>query len=518
MKKDLIKNLKISLPAAGLLGLIVVLVNPGRNLLTAWLGGSVIAFVFLFLILLAFDKLQTQKHVKTITAVNFFLRLCTGIALFLLLPIFGYEEEPPQAGYLYLDAYRRDTDAWQIASSDESVFAGFKDDFYTDQYGGMLSFSAGVYRFLSPDAHRPLLILLLTAFISSLGIPFFWQAVQERFNPKTATLASWLLALYPESVILGGSQMREPIIIGLSCILLWSIGRPKSNKHSGNITTILIFLMLLLISTRSALAIAILTALWMWASHTPDENHGKTKLVRSIALVVIAAVGILVSWNWLVDTARWDLYLMESSSGRVQFELDTIGEQFRIPFLVVYGVLQPVLPAAIAYPGIAIMRIIAIIRSIGWYAVAPALLITPFFMRKEEDQKKRRLLVVTTVFIFLWIFLSSLRAGGDQWDNPRYRTLILPWITVITSWAWIHFKENKNPWLSRVYAIVSVFCLFFLQWYLSRYYKLWARLPFTQMVMMLFGVIVILLVVFLLYDHCKKRKTIKDINNNGAVV
>lgn len=506
MKKDLIKNLKISLPTAGLLGLVVVLVNPGRNLLTAWLGGSVLAFLFLFLVLFAFNKLQTPKHVKTITAVNFFLRLCTGIALFLLLPIFGYEEEPPQAGYLYLDAYRRDMDAWQIADSDESIFAGFKDDFYTDQYGGMLSFSAGVYRFLSPDAHRPVLILLLTAFISSLGIPFFWQAIQEHFNPKTATLASWLLALYPESVILGGSQMREPIMIGLSCILLWSIGRPKKHTWSGNIITILIFLVLLSISTRSAVAIAILAALWIWASHAPDEKEGKTKAARSIVPVVIAAVGILVSWNWLVDTARWDLYLMESSSGRVQFELDTIGEQFRIPFLVIYGVLQPVLPAAIAYPGIAIMRFIAIIRSIGWYVIAPTLLITPFFMRKEEDQKKRRMIVASTVFILLWIFLSSLRAGGDQWDNPRYRTLILPWITIVVSWTWVYFKENKNPWLKRVYVLISVFCLFFLQWYLSRYYKLWSRLPFTQMVVVLFATLVILLVAFILYDHCKKAK------------
>lgn len=515
MKKDLIKNLKFSLPAAGLLGLVVVLVNPGKNLLTAWLGGSVLAFFFLFLIFFLFEKLQTPKPGKTITAVNFFLRLCTGIALFLLLPIFGYEEEPPQAGYLYLDAYRRDMDAWQIADSDESIFAGFEDDFYTDQYGGMLSFSAGVYRFLSPDAHRPVLILLLTAFVSSLGIPFFWQAIQERFDPRTATLASWLLALYPESVILGGSQMREPIIIGLSCILLWSIGRLQSSKRSGNILTILVFIMLLLISTRSALAIAILAALWMWASHAPDEKQQKTKLARSIVLVLITAVGILVSWNWLVDTARWDLYLMESSSGRVQFELDAIGEQFRIPFLVVYGVLQPVLPAAIAYPGIAIMRVIAIIRSIGWYAIAPTLLITPFFVQKEEDPKKRKMLLVTTIFTLFWIVLSSLRAGGDQWDNPRYRTLILPWITVVVSWAWIYFKENKNPWLNRVYMIVSVFCLFFLQWYLSRYYKLWSRLPFTQMVMMLFATIVILLVGFLLYDHCRKKRSLKNNHTNG---
>ncbi|HAF61110.1 MAG TPA: hypothetical protein DCK95_02155, partial [Anaerolineaceae bacterium] len=435
MKKKLVKILKISLPAAGLLGLVVVLVNPGQTLFTAWLGGTIISFIFLFGILFVFEKLQSPKKVRVISTVNFLLRICTGIALFLLLPIFGYEEEPPQAGYLYLDAYRRDSDAWQIANSDESIFSGFKDDFYTDQYGGMLSLSAAIYRTFSPDAHRPVLILLITAFISTLGIPFYWQAIQERFNPKIATIASWLLALYPESIILGGSQMREPIVIGLSCIILWGIIHHQKDKRASIITVTLSFLMLLLISTRYAMAIGILVLLWIWVDHTPREEQGKNKVLRNIFLVLIILAGLFISWNWLVNTARWDLYLMESSSGRVQFELDNIGSQFRIPFLVIYGVLQPVLPAAIAYPGIAIMRSIAIFRSAGWYAIAPTLLLAPFFVRKEKDTKNRRVLIYTIAFILFWVFLSSLRAGGDQWDNPRYRTAILPWITLVTGWV-----------------------------------------------------------------------------------
>ncbi len=83
---------------------------------------------------------------------------------------------------------------------------------------------------------------------------------------------------------------------------------------------------------------------------------------------------------------------MESSSGRVQFELDAIGEQFRIPFLVLYGILQPVLPAAIAYPGIAIMRVIAIFRSTGWYLIAPPLLISLFFIPREKEGKTESLI------------------------------------------------------------------------------------------------------------------------------
>lgn len=505
MKKGLIKNLKVSIPAAALLGGIVCLVNPGNKPWVGWLGSAILSFIFLFGIHYAVEKLNSPRQVKTITIVNLLLRIITGIALFLLLPIWGYDEEPPQAGYLYLDAYRRDTDAWQIASTDEPIWTGFQDEFYTDQYGGMLSLSASTYRVFSPDAHRPILILLLTSFVSTLGIPFYWQAIQKRFGDKVANLACWIMALYPESIILGGSQMREPLIIGLSGIILWGLEHRKQDKRAGTITFIISLLALTLISTRYAIAVVLLIALWTWSDLTTRETETRQKVWKSLPLVLIVLAGLFISWRWLIDTSRWDLYLMESSSGRVQFELDAIGEQFRIPFLVLYGILQPVLPAAIAYPGIAIMRVIAIFRSTGWYLIAPSLLISLFFIPREKDRKNRKVLILTACFILFWIFLSSLRAGGDQWDNPRYRTAILPWIALVASWVMVFFNEQKNPWLKRTYSIVGVFCLFFLQWYLSRYYKLWARLPFMKMVLVLAATILVMIAGFLLVDHLRHK-------------
>lgn len=504
MKKGIIRILKVALPGAAVVGLVVILVNPGEKPLVGWLGAACLSLLFVSGILFAFEKLHSPKQVKTITIVNFLLRVMVGIALFLLLPIWGYEEEPPQAGYLYLDAYRRDADAWQIASSDEALFAGFQDEFYTDQYGGMLSLSASVYRLLSPDAQRPVLIMFLTAFISSLGIPFFWQALHEQFNDRVANLASWILALYPENIILGGSQMREPLIIGLCGIVLWGLVHYKKDKRTSLISLFTSMLVLTLVSTRYAVAVLFLILLWIWADTSSTANTTRQKLWKTIPLLVVILAGLAISSNWLVNTARWDLYLMESSSGRVQFELENIGGRFRIPFLVIYGMLQPVLPAAIAYPGIAIMRVIAILRSIGWYAAAPALLVAPFFISKEKDAKNRRLLFATIFFILFWILLSSLRAGGDQWDNPRYRTAILPWIALIISWVLVYFKEHKNPWLKRTYWITGIFCLFFIQWYLSRYYKLWSRLPFIQMIVVLFITIVVMLLGFILYDRFYK--------------
>ncbi|NMB61983.1 MAG: hypothetical protein GYA18_06545 [Chloroflexi bacterium] len=504
MKNGIIRISKIALPGAAVLGLVVILVNPGEKPFSGWLGAAFLSLLFITGILFAFEKLHSPRQVKTITIVNFLLRVIVGIALFLLLPIWGYEEEPPQAGYLYLDAYRRDGDAWQIASSDEPLFAGFQDDFYTDQYGGMLSLSASVYRLFSPDAQRPLLIMFLTAFISSLGIPFFWQALHEQFNDRIANTASWILTLYPESIILGGSQMREPLIIGLCGIILWGLVHYKQDERTSLISLFISMLVLTLVSTRYAVAILFLILLWIWANTSSTASTTKQKLRKTIPLLVVILAGLAASTNWLVNTARWDLYLMESSSGRIQFELDNIGENLRIPFLVIYGMLQPVLPAAIAYPGIAIMRIIAIFRSLGWYIAAPTLLVAPFFISKENNSQNRRLLFATIFFILFWVLLSSLRAGGDQWDNPRYRTAILPWIAFVISWVLVYFKESENPWLKRMYWITGIFCLFFIQWYLSRYYKLWARLPFTQMIVVLFITIVVMLLGFILYDHVYK--------------
>jgi hypothetical protein len=505
MKQGLTKNLSVSVPIAIGLGGLVCLVNRGEKPLVGWLGSAVLSFVFLFGIVYAIQRLQSPKKVRLISLINFSVRVIAGIALFLMLPIFGYEEEPPQAGYLYLDAYRRDADAWQIASDAEPIFTGFQDEFYTDQYGGMLSLSAVVYRAFSPDAHRPILILLLTSFISTLGIPFYWQALQERFGNLTATIACWILALYPEAVILGGSQMREPLIIGLSGIIFWGLEHRKINKRAGMIALLSAFLALMVISSRYAIAVSLLIAIWVWSDLTSQDTAKQKKIWQILPSVVIILAGLFASWEWLVDTSRWDLYLMESSSGRVQFELDNIGEQFRIPFLVLYGILQPVLPAAIAYPGIAIMRVIAIFRSAGWYALAPTLLLAPFIMPKETNKRNRKILILTTCFLFFWTLLSSLRAGGDQWDNPRYRTALLPWFALVAGWVFTYFKEYKDPWLKRAYSILTGFCLFFLQWYFSRYYKLWERLPFVQMVLVLSATIVVMLGGFLIHDRLRGR-------------
>ena len=89
-------------------------------------------------------------------------------------------------------------------------------------------------------------------------------------------------------------------------------------------------------------------------------------------MLLVIIVGLFLSWGWLVDSSKWDLYLMESSSGRIQWEVELVGEKFRAPFIIGYGMAQPVLPAAIVYPGIPITRAISIFRALGMVSACSA--------------------------------------------------------------------------------------------------------------------------------------------------
>ena len=95
-------------------------------------------------------------QVTRIALISFFLRLSAGVALVLLLPIVGYQNNSEHlAGYVYTDAFIRDGQAWNLAISTSPLSQAFSGQFTGDQYGGMLGLSAFIYRFISPDAHRP---------------------------------------------------------------------------------------------------------------------------------------------------------------------------------------------------------------------------------------------------------------------------------------------------------------------------------------------------------------------------
>src|SRR5690606_13707257 len=114
------------------------------------------------------------------------------------------------------DAYERDQQAWGLSQTNDPVWTAFTEEFRTDQYGGLMALSALVYRVLSPTVHQPLIIMVLAAFVAAAGIPFLFRASKSLWGPVVSAAAVWVYTLYPESLLLGASQMREPFIMGFS--------------------------------------------------------------------------------------------------------------------------------------------------------------------------------------------------------------------------------------------------------------------------------------------------------------
>jgi len=200
---------------------------------------------------------------------------------------------------------------------------------------------------------------------------------------------------------------------------------------------------------------------------------------------------------------------MESSSGRIQWEVELVGEKLRAPFIIGYGMAQPVLPAAIVYPGIPIMQAISIFRAFGWYLLVPLMLSGFLLMWMKQTKENKIVFLLFFILSLVWIFVSSARAGGDQWDNPRYRSLFLVWMVFLAGWSWVETLRRRSPWLWRMLLLEVVYIAFFIQWYLSRYYGLFERMNFWPMVKLLglIGAAVILGGLFfdLIYNKLRRK-------------
>lgn len=445
------------------------------------------------------------KTLLWMIALAFFLRLVIGIGLNKGLPVHGYGEEAQYHGYVFRDAHERDIAAWNLSRSEEPIWASFRDEVKADQYGGLLSLSAAIYRYLSPDAHRPFLILILGAFMNALAVPFFYVGLSKRWDWKLANLATWILALYPDGVLFGSSQMREPFMIGFSVIAFWAVLTWEERRKARMLAFAGCALGLLLISSRIALAILGFLLVWFLIEKALPKYKGP-KWVLWVAAFTIGLIVLVASMGWFLTSSRLDMKLTEIYSGWVQKIIEEAGEQFRIPIIVSYGLAQPVLPAAIAEPSLWIWKLIMIPRAAGWYLLAPFLLYGMFTVFKAKPEAERRIHLWTAGFILVWLIVSSARAGGDLWDNPRYRANFLPWLSFLAAWAILWAFEHRDWWLARWLVVEAIFLGFFTNWYFSRYFKFWGRMPFWQNVAWIMGLSALVIGSGLVWDFRNRAR------------
>jgi len=416
------------------------------------------------------------------------LHLAMGVLWYVALPVWGHESQAEQLGYVMSDASKRDQAAWKLAASNKPLADAFRNNRATDQYGGMLFLSALAYRHLGGANHQPLLIVVITASFSSLAILFTWAFAFRAWGLPAANLSAIALAVFPDAVLLGSSQMREAFTISLSSAAFYGLFRYYGNRTWKILFWLTLPLALFLpFSPPFATLLFLMLALSALAlSKDADQaNRSHWFWVVVIGMVLLILVGLwfalgqftpermsnpieMINW-WLRKSADYQAHLTRLASGWLQKTFKSTPGWMHIPILVGYGTVQPFLPAAITVGSHApIWPRIVLWRSVGWTILLGFLLYAPFLAFRKQD-----ISAFTRVFclvVWLGIFIAAFRGGGDMWDNPRYRTTFAGLQIALAAWAWVEHRRVFDPWLRRALLALGAILIWFLPWYLRRYF------------------------------------------------
>jgi hypothetical protein len=492
------KTLWLTIVAILLFGAVLAAGDGISFWLRGWLAFSLLLALSLGILYAAWRAVIGSKLERSLllaVASAFLLRLCLGAVLTQLLPVIGYpDSQEHQSGYAFTDAYVRDRQAWELANTGAPLSTAFSGEYSGDQYGGMLALQAFLYRSFSLDVHRQTLVLTLTALAAGLGVIFLWKASHTWFGRGVATAAAWIYALYPESVLLGSSQMREAFVLSAVALVLYSLTdmHPKTSAGKTSLSWLvwLAVASLVLAVFQPLIALVgllLLLVLWLLeprpGAAQPRSLAAGLLIVFLLVAVLFVAASILASLpslqgsgtlgvftTWLVNNFNFQSYLAERASGMLQKMIETLGASWTWLVVMVYGIAQPVLPAIVGDPGAApIMRWIGFFRAFGWYALAPFLVYGLLAALRLKNEPRRFQLLFLGLAVWVWAVIAAFNGGADQWDTPRYRTLLLAFQAVLAAWALIWARTQHDRWLGRWLAIEAVFVGMFTEWYASRY-------------------------------------------------
>lgn len=518
---QLVIDLLTSLISAAILAAVFAFFQP-KPYLNAWLATGILLWLGLFIGLRVWRGVGGGKSLAVLMIAALLLRIGLGIFLNIGLPVLGYDNEVQNAGFVFSDAFTRDTQAFTLAASGDSLFIAFSNSLQGDQYGGQLFLSASIYRFLSPDASRPLLITILGALFMTIGLAFLFRCVQNRWGSTAAVVAGWFYAIYPEGVLLGSSQMREPFLIGLFCIGFWAVSNWRQKTTQKATVFILSIAAAALISPPFGAAIGGLLLLYFIVDWLSMQESRRNRLVGWTALGLVLIGMVTGGWLWLKPTIFYDAYLTERASGQIQFLIEKLGgATWLIPFTALSGITQPLLPAAILDKSLPVWMAIMSVRAIGWYFAVPFIVFSVFASWPKKQKRSEWVVFLAAIAMAAWVCVSTLRAGGDQWDNPRYRAILLPWLAWLVGWCWQRIRSGRGAWFFRWLAIEGIFLSGMFAWYLARSPESEIKIPFLALSAVIVGLSILIILGGVVIDliQAKRHRKVKDqfLDNNSSL-
>lgn len=465
----------------------------GKVTINDWFSSLVIFFIgagLLFLSLYLLRGEKPQHWLGFLLAGAVLIRLLAGVIWYTALPVLGHGSEEESAGYVMADAAKRDTGAYQLAQSEQPLWSAFSKNRRIDQYGGMLFLSAFTYRYLGGSGHNPLSILLLTAFISSAAVLFLWAFSRRAWGDIEARMGAVFLAVYPEAVLLGSTQMREAFTITLTMAGFYGLLLFFRGSQNNGLVWMSFSLMfgILLSPPYAALlfAMLVIAALPLRKALSRQQKIPTETWAVVIGIAALVLLGSLwwalgrfvpeginnpaaaLSW-WFNKSIGLQAHITRLESGWTQQVFRIAPEWSHLPLLVAYGTLQPFLPAALVAGSHApIWRWIGIWRAAGWSLLLPLLVYAP--IRAFKERKENRFTLVLSVLVWAGILFAAVRGGGDLWDNPRYRASFAGLQIALASWALAANLRSSDHWLRRIYISMLITLCWFVPWYLFRYY------------------------------------------------
>jgi len=456
------------------------------------------------------------------------LRLLAGTLWFTLLPVYGYDTPVQQAGYIMEDAYPRDSAAWELAGSGRPLASAFSQYRGVDQYGGLLFLSAGVYRLVGESSHTPLLIVILTASISALAVPITWAFTRRFWDDQTAALAAWGLALYPEAVLLGSSQMREAFMVTFAAAGFFGLAvflRTQERRGAAWLAGAVTF-SLPLSPPLAAILVGLLALLAAGLGHLSFlRNKRFWAILLGLAILVVG--GLWLGWkgiaprlsleqfsnplallaHWAETSARWQRQLTENASGWVQRVFAATPEWSHTPILLAYGVSLPLLPAQLIAWSVPLWWGIGVWRAVGWTILLPLLVYAP--LRILRESRNRGLMLAVGLAAWLTVLIASYWGGGDLWDNPRYRVSFSALQIGLAAWTVTAQLRRPDPWMRRALVSAGLILAWFVPWYLRRYTAFDLIFGWTVIdVFKLLGLGVASAALYIVWDWVGKRKTV----------